>query len=270
MHKSFVQRHGGGRFKAFAVLAVPVLLAACATATSSRYYSLQPAAAIPDAASQAARVPMLTAQDSHAVKSGSSSGVSTASPSGASGNRGMAYALGVQSVTVPAQVDRPQIVLNGRDDASVTLLNGSLWASPLTDEIRLAVSSDLSRELGVPVVQQSEVSGKLPVWRVGLNFQRFDSVYNQRAVVGVNWRITPPEKSSLGSAILCTAVASASAAGTGVQGLVQAHRRILAQLSSIMAAQISALQTEQPIEQALIEGHGTENVAVQWKGCSVL
>jgi uncharacterized lipoprotein YmbA len=61
---------------------------------------------------------------------------------------GLSYRVGVGPVTVPAAVDRPQIVL--RVDANrVALQEQSRWAEPLKESIPRVVASNLAVLLGM-------------------------------------------------------------------------------------------------------------------------
>lgn len=185
-------------------------LAACAT-DADRYYSLQPAAS------------------SGANQTGSQNGFN--------------YVVSVQPVKVPAQLDRSQIVLKGRS-GDVSVLNASMWASTLPDELRLAVSSVLTQRLGVPDLPLFAVPEGLRVWVVNLDVQRFDSVYNAASVIDVTWRlqqhVAATEKSFT---LVCRATISRSVE-SGLEPLIEAHRNSVQVLAGLIAQQISAAQAQ--------------------------
>src|SRR5690606_15988600 len=86
---------------------------------------------------------------------------------------------------------RLQIVLTETDSTQVTIMNEFLWASPLRDEIRNALSERLTSRLGALDVASAGVGDKTPLWKVGLDVQRFESVYAQYALLEASWRLTP-------------------------------------------------------------------------------
>ncbi|MAK55281.1 MAG: hypothetical protein CML17_05500 [Pusillimonas sp.] len=193
------------------VLAVLMVagLAACAT-DADQYYSLQPSASNTD--------------DQARVNQGE-----------------FDYVVSVRPVQVPSQLDRSQIVLKGRS-GDVSVLNASLWASPLPDELRLAVSSALTQRLGVPDLPLSAVPQGLPVWLVNVDVQRFDSIYNAESVIDITWRL---QRKGLNSPTESTSVCRATIArpaGTGLTPLIDAHRESVQVLSDLIAQQISAAQ----------------------------
>ena len=189
----------------FVVLAT-MLLGACASVSDSHYYSLMPAAP------------------------------QVAAASNTSGPANPAYAISVQTVQLPAQVDKQQIVITDAASTQVTPLNGFLWASPLADEIRRALSDDLSRRLGVLDVSQVAVADGLPVWTISLLVQRFQSFYDDRALLDVVWQLVPSNMPGKPAAI-CRAAFQVPVE-QGMSALVAGHQLALHRLSEAIAGQI--------------------------------
>src|SRR5690349_10704689 len=95
-----------------------------------------------------------------------------AQPSGASGGAD----IQIESITVPPQVDRPQIVIR-QGNAGLAILETQWWGASLVDELRSALADQLSN---------SPVQGK---YSVRVDVQRFDSVPGQYALMDVKWRL---------------------------------------------------------------------------------
>lgn len=206
----------------FYISLVVLSLSACAT-QSPQYYTLVPASAATD------RDPTVA-------------------------NKTTKYAISVQPVVLPEQVDRPQIVISETDSAMVAPLNSALWASPLSDEIRSALSNALTRELGVLDIASGGAPESLPIWKVFLHVQRFDSVYNQRAIVDATWRLAPVHQSGK-KTLICRAEVQVDVE-SGMSALVAGHQEALKRLASVIAAQISGSRSILPVV-------GMEN-----KGCT--
>lgn len=200
--------------KLFCALTVIAGLAGCA-APASQYYTLVPA--------QTASAPVA---------------------------HGGTFAIRVLPVSVPEQVDRPQIVLGTPGSTKVTLLNGSLWASPLSDEIRQALSNELSAKLGVLNIPAGPVPNKLALWRIGVTVQRFDSLYGRSAVLDASFRLEQQgrEESSLK---LCRAVLQVPVA-EGVAPMVEGQRQAVQYLAAIIAAQLSEKTLDVPAGRIII------------------
>ncbi|SHI03754.1 PqiC family protein [Pollutimonas bauzanensis] len=164
------------------------------------------------------------------------------------------YAISVQPVALPEQVDRPQIVISEPGTAQVTPLNSALWASPLSDEIRNALSNDLSRTLGVLDIAGGGIPDALPVWKISLQVQRFDSLYGQRAVLDATWRLAPVNQPGKKTRI-CRAQVDVPAAG-GMPAMVASHQEALRRLAALIAAQLSGA------------GAAPAAAGVQEKGCT--
>ncbi|RTZ47734.1 membrane integrity-associated transporter subunit PqiC [Candidimonas sp. SYP-B2681] len=162
------------------------------------------------------------------------------------------YAISVQPVGLPEQVDRPQIVISDPAAAQVIPLNGSLWASPLSDEIRNALSNELTRSLGVLDIASGSPD-TLPVWRVDMQVQRFESLYNQHAVLEATWRLTPVNQANQKTKI-CRGQTEV-AVEPGMSAMVVGHQLALRRLATIIADQLSG----RPV---------TKDVNVEMKGCT--
>ena len=191
--------------------------------------------------------------------------VSDARPNGVTK---IADAINVQSVSIPAQVDRPQLVLTGRTDEAVSVMNSSLWVAPLEDEIRLAVASRLSYQLGVPDLNGTGVPEGLPLWGVRLNVQRFDAVFDKYVQVQSSWRLSrSPEVKGDGLPVVCSASAQVPAVG-GVDATVLGYRRALGLVSDVIAAQVAAarLGNTAGIAQPPVDAAS----GLTWQGCTPL
>lgn len=162
------------------------------------------------------------------------------------------YAISVQAVQLPEQVDRLQIVLADPAGSQVTPLNSALWAAPLSDEIRNALSNDLSHKLGVLDIANGAVPASVPLWRIAMRVQRFESIYDQRITLDASWRFTPVNQPGK-KARLCSAVAQVPVQ-TGMSALVAGHQQALQGIATLIAAQLAG----QPVTVA----------GVQDKGCS--
>ena len=83
-----------------------------------------------------------------------------------------ALAWQLAPVTMPAQVDRPQLVVRAADD-SLVVLEQERWIAPLADEMHAAIAERLVQRFGLG-------AAGTPL-RVRVEVQRFDSVPGRRA-----------------------------------------------------------------------------------------
>lgn len=127
----------------------------------------------------------------------------------------------IQQVTVPAQVDRTQIVIRqGRSGLAV--LETEWWGAPLVDEIHSALQYRLNPPPGSPPTQP-----KAALW---VDVQRFDSVLGEYALLDVNWRLKPADSSA---ETLCHTVLK-TPAGADMEALVNAHQTNLIALAALI------------------------------------
>lgn len=132
-------------------------------------------------------------------------------------------------VSVPAQVDQPQLVVR-QGGQGVAVLNGERWIAPLGDEVRSALSAELVRELHTQDVSGLPASGK-PVLRIKLDLRRFDSEPGRYALIEAAWSMRSLKG---GATLACTSRISESV-GAGYDDLVQGHQRAIARLAGQMA-----------------------------------
>lgn len=202
-------RAASGRVRLAVVLSCLLpLLAGCST-PAAHYYSLRAA----EAASSPAR---------------------PAAPAGSAS----AFAISVLPVTVPESVDRPQIVVQSAAiPGQVVPLNEYQWVGTLRDELRGALSASLTSRLGVVDIGAGARPQGLPLWQVEFRVERFDSRYDQEAVLGATWRL-----SSSGlrrdEVVVCHGEVR-QAAGLGIGALVAAHGEALERLAAQIARQLA-------------------------------
>ncbi|MER1968597.1 PqiC family protein [Castellaniella sp. GW247-6E4] len=193
--------------RGIASLGIAALLSACAAAPSA-YYSLS------------APTPTLAP---------------SAVPA-ASGRAAADFGLRVEAVGIPAEVDRPQLVVRREAaDAGVALLNGSLWAAPLSDQLRAVLAARISRALGVPDVSVMAAPQGLQLREVAVQVTRFDLVYGQYAGLEANWTESRPRQAMR----LCHAALRVPVAA-GVPALVEGQREAVGLLAQMIAAHMDS------------------------------
>lgn len=151
--------------------------------------------------------------------------------------------VAVGPVSVPAAVDRPQIVVRTGPN-QVRLDEFNRWASPLPDNIARAVAENLAAMLGTPRVTLSSqtVSGAAD-YRAAIEVQRFESALGEQATLDAVWMInrTKDGKSQTGRTTVREPAPEPS-----YDALAAAHSRALARLSRDMADAVRVLDRSGP------------------------
>jgi uncharacterized protein len=157
-----------------------------------------------------------------------------------------ALLIEVPPVDVPSQVARNQMVV--RTNASqVDVLEQERWASLPGDEIRRALSGDLTRRLDTIDVSGSPYPGGVPVYRISVNVQRFESWPGAQAVLEAVWSVR-----AVGTrAVLTCRTLATEPVGPGIDALVDGHRRAVDQMSAEIAAGVRELAAARPAREAL-------------------
>lgn len=160
------------------------------------------------------------------------------------------FAIRLTEVRVPGSVDRPQLVVRQNSGTAVAVLNQSLWAAPLTDQIRAALAQELMQVLAVPDVSFMAAPAHLPVWTVAVQIRRFELVAGARTVLDASWtfgRSAPDAALQSGSQLeaptqICRTVIHRPVSAAGVEPLVDSQRTAVTSLAHAIAQSISAHQ----------------------------
>lgn len=185
--------------------ALGLVAAGCATTPTTRFHTLLPA----PAAVVARAVPAQPAQ-----------------------------AWELTAVTVPVQVDQPQLVVRMPDD-TLAVLEYDRWIAPLGDEIRAALSQRIGSALAAGATPAA--AGK--TWRITVDVQRFDSALGRYARVETEWAVRAAD--GAGAALRCRSVFE-QPVGPGVPALAAGHRAAMAQLGDTLAAALKAAASGTP------------------------
>ena len=171
----------------------------------------------------------LTAQTPQTPRAASSSAAASAAP----------LAIAVGPVSLPALVDRPQIVVT-RGDNEVRLDEYRRWASPLQDNLARVVADELSTRLATPRVAVLAHYGAADAhYRVAIDVHRFVSQPGQSALIDATWSVLRVRDNASRGGRSTARVAIADA---GYDALASAHSQALTELSAAIAAAIGELE----------------------------
>jgi uncharacterized lipoprotein YmbA len=152
--------------------------------------------------------------------------------------------VSVGPVTIPAVVDRPEIVVT-ISDHEVWLDEFNRWASPLGEAIALAVAENLAVQLDS--TQMSLSSAGLPAeYRVGVEVQRFESVPGSYALLDAVFIV---RRGSGAQTANGRTTAREPALERGYDAIAAAHSRAVSRLGRDIGAVIRKL------EEACARGH---------------
>jgi uncharacterized lipoprotein YmbA len=152
----------------------------------------------------------------------------TATPSAASSKLSVA----VGPVSVPAAVDRPQIVVSTSAN-QVTVDDFNRWASPLQDNLARVIAENLVALLGTPRVTLFPQTLSVEVdYRVQIEIRNFESAPGKSASLDAVWTVrrTRDAKSETGRTS-----AREKVDADGYEALAAAHSRGIARLSQDLA-----------------------------------
>jgi uncharacterized lipoprotein YmbA len=151
---------------------------------------------------------------------------------------GADYSVAVGPVSVPAAVDRPQIVVRLAPN-QVAIDEFHRWASPLPDAISRVIAENLAAMLGTPhvtVFTQPTAAGAQ--YRVLVDVLRFESAPGETASLDAVWTVRSTKDGTTRSG---RTTVSEPVPDREYATLAAAHSRALGRLSADLAKAIQAL-----------------------------
>ncbi|QBF26892.1 membrane integrity-associated transporter subunit PqiC [Pseudomonas tructae] len=142
-----------------------------------------------------------------------------------------AAAVQLEQVSVPPQVDRPQVVIR-QGNSGLAILETEWWGATLVDELRNALANQFSGTSAAP--------------RLGLrvDVQRFDSVPGQYALFDARWRLRSANGNG-GANLDCRSVIQ-TPAGASIDELVLAHQHNLKRFTELVSQAASGAASRCP------------------------
>ncbi|MDN7810634.1 PqiC family protein [Burkholderia gladioli] len=150
-----------------------------------------------------------------------------------------AFLIQVPAVNVPEQVAKYQLVVQ-RGESRVDVLEEHRWASPPADEIRRALSSALTRRLGTIDVADAPAPPGVPVYRVSVDVQRFESWPGDKAALDAVWSV----RSLATQSVMTCRSTLVEKVGSGYDALVAGHRQAIGELAARISAGVRVMAAQ--------------------------
>ncbi|REE20321.1 hypothetical protein B0G71_3449 [Paraburkholderia sp. BL27I4N3] len=167
---------------------------------------------------------------------GADSAAGSAAPVSAQTTAAPAWLIEVAPIDVPPQVTKNQLVVQ-TGPTQVQVLEQDRWASLPGDEIRRALSTNLTEQLGTIDVYGTAYPDSTPVYRVSMNVQRFESWPGSHALIDAVWSVRAVRSTTV---MTCRSVVSEPVSG-GYDALVDGHRKALQEISTQVASAVRAM-----------------------------
>ena len=152
----------------------------------------------------------------------------TLTPAQLSGNSRTTADIQIESLTVPPQVDRPQIVVR-QGNTGMAILETQWWGASLVDELRSALLDQM-----VNSNPQRKISVRLEV-------QRFDSIPGQYGLIDVKWRLRTGD-----TALLPCRSTLQTPSGPSIDELVAAQQNNVKRLAALISKAATSTQAVCP------------------------
>jgi uncharacterized lipoprotein YmbA len=146
--------------------------------------------------------------------------------------------VAVGPVSIPAVVDRPQIVISIGPN-QVRLDEFNRWALPLQNNIARVIAENLTAQLGTPrVTVFPELTSADADYRAIIDVQRFDSMPGEAATLEAMWMV---RRMKDGKAERGRTTVRQSVTEKDYAALAAAHSQAIARLSQEIADAVRAL-----------------------------
>ena len=139
----------------------------------------------------------------------------------------------IEGISVPPQVDRPQIVIR-QGNSGLAILETQWWAASLVDELRSALVNQLTNS-----TPQRKLSVRLDV-------QRFDSIPDQFALLDVKWRLRTTRE--VNNSLMTCRTTLRSPSGPTIDDLVIAHQDNVKRLAAVISEASGRTSGDCPVE----------------------
>jgi uncharacterized protein len=155
------------------------------------------------------------------------------------------YRLEVEPVSIPAQVDRLELVTRLRD-GGIAIADGDRWIAPVADELQNALSVELLHRLGR--VDAADATGSDSV-SVRLNVERFEASPNRYALIEASWHLELKEAGK-DLRVVCRTRAYEQVSG-GYPEMVRGYQRAVAliadQIATVAQGSVGGVAAECPV-----------------------
>lgn len=181
------------------ILVLVLFMAACGMTRQSRFYQLQPETA----------------------------GVAVS-------NRKLS--VGIEEVSVPKYVDRPQMVVTGTDSNELKVSEFNRWAEPLTSSITRVLADDISQYLPNALVKPKAYSMESFNYTVSVEINKFDAVMDANVTLDAWWTIFKN-----GNIIARGRTSVSGEVQKGFDGIVEEQSRLIGLMAEQIAVRIAKL-----------------------------
>ncbi|PBP94119.1 hypothetical protein CCL17_25035 [Pseudomonas congelans] len=150
----------------------------------------------------------------------------------------MPFQFEMLPVIMPVQVDQPPLVVR-QGNGSLAILDTERWGSPLGDEFHDALTPQLERRFGSRDMAGLPKNSDQPTLSIRTDVRRFESMPGNYALIDVVWtlglRDAGATAGSKRQSLTCSSVIREQA-GDGMENLIIAHQKAVAQLADKIAA----------------------------------
>ncbi len=138
--------------------------------------------------------------------------------------------FGIEPVFLPNYLEKPQIIIREPDTVTLTVSEFNRWAESLSAVFPRVLANAISKKMGYPAAKQINLNRSLFPYRIFIEVLRFDSSFNQEAVLDTWWTIMTDS----GKLIYRTRSTLITPVGETYVSVVQAQQKLLYELGDVI------------------------------------
>jgi len=152
-------------------------------------------------------------------------------------------AIEVLPINVPERLKRPQLVVSTHGSTQLKILEQDRWSSSFNDELRDAMASGISGQLGATDVSHGGRVAGQPVYRIAIVLRQYDAIAGDKVQANFGWSITRMANSANSgteASLACQADIS-KPAGNSMDDLTKGVRASVDEVVQLISANVTSM-----------------------------
>ena len=152
------------------------------------------------------------------------------------GSVAVPYTVEMKRVRIPAEVDRPEIVVR-RTGEQLDVLGNDLWGAPLRDEIQHALLERIRHDLSHAATADSATNPAPRRFMLFVDVERFEAVPARHVLVQAQWRVAVRDAEASDVALSCSTEVGINVTDS-IPALVLGYQQALAIIADRIASNV--------------------------------
>jgi len=155
-------------------------------------------------------------------------------------------AIEVLPINVPERLKRPQLVVSTQGSTQLKILEQDRWSSSFNDELRDAMASGISGQLGATDASRGGRVAGQPVYRIAIVLRQYNAIPGDKVQTNFGWSITRMANSTNSGteASLACQAAISKPAGNSMDDLTKGVRASVEEVVQLISANVTSMNND--------------------------